>query len=492
MGKFKNFWTNRKHYSLHIFCVEMAALVSMFSIDVAAIGYKYHSDKEAMFADTVLYTSSFKTSLSATSGSVENIFVSEDDRQCFVLLKFDNTSAISTDAGKYFMQMTNCNNDGTSKGIPNEGVKGRFYMFGATGYAGLYLYTTNAPFTNDLKQIRIMAPPVTNRSQTTEYISDFDNFVLYINPSGNDGVTASFMENHAIGDAFDMSVMYERLIYYPKEQDIKKQLSDCVKDMKNKYDAIVEYRNRLVKYQLAVPDVSEYITGDVISTEYDYEYVYEYTTDENGNSVPKIDEKTGNPVVLLDENGNPVIKTDENGNALYGDSYWDFKANTVLPGGTMFDYHNMSLQHGGYSSAVPEIMNDGLSIAEYTDSLNQIKNANYDMVMKSVDVASWSYEDGKPFIYDASSTLAQTTQADIDSYISISKAYLELKYNYQNKLLPSLLTLEKDYTLMADVYTDTMHEAEVEFTSVNELGNPVIEIQTLYVDDGVLELWGNK
>lgn len=496
---FKNFWANRKHYSMHIFCVEMAALIGMFAINLTTIGVKYNHDQSTMFADTVLYTNSFMTSLSNTPGTVENIFVSSDDRQCFIMLHYDNMQNISTDAANYTMMLTNVDKSGSPTKTPDEGVKGRVYMFGATGYMAVYLYTTDAPFSNNLKQLRVLSHSVLNRTEVIDEndnsLRNYDVIQLYLNPSGANGETASFLEDHPIGGDFDMNIIYERLIYLPQEQALKEELDATTLELKNTYNSIVEYRNRLNEYGINVPPISKFITGDKIDTVYEYEYVYE--TDENNEIVT---DEEDNPVIATDENGNPIAQVDENGNPKYTDSYLNYVAASIVPGGTMFDYHKSSLQNGGYSQLIPDLMGD-LSITDYLAELEQQRNAHYADVLSSAGFRNgWTYTDGSVFIDDASDTLSQTIAADIGSYEDKTNVYVNLKYAYQYDLLPGLLTLERNLGLISQVYTDTMHEAEVEVPVVDEngnqltdeKGNPQTTTQLMYVDDDVLMVWGAK
>lgn len=489
---FKQFWKNRNHYSLHFFCAGMAVMVSAFALNMGGIIVKRNHAKAEAFSDTVLYTESTDMSQSGTKVNVENVFVSDDDRQCFIMMKFDDMTNVSTNAENYWMTIGNLTDKWRADNAPTEGIKGRLYMFGATGYCAVYLYTTDRPFDDGLKQLNIFSKNIAVRGEQVDADGNIiestpDMFTIYINPSGNDGKSASFIKNHKIGDDFDMSVIYERLIYYPEETAIKTDLNNITQDMQTTYNKIIEYRDRLKNYDLALPPVPELITGDKFENSFTYEPVYK--TDEQGNIIT--DEITGESVVQTDENGDVIYKLDSNGQPVVKDAYLDFKPASIVPAGISFDYHTLSLKDTGYFEHLED--RGDMTIPEYLKKLSAVSDS------ESTSVSySWTYTDGTPVPENGTDSLTQVMKSDIEAYTALLNEYINYKSEYQAKMLPALLSVEHNLHVMSTVYTDTMYEKEVEVpvrdadgkAVLKEDGTPVTEIKNMYVDDDVCVPYG--
>lgn len=474
----------------------MAVMVAAFSLNFAGIAVKRSHVKADAFSDTVLYTTNTSTSQSNVNVNVEHIFVSDDDRQCFIMLKFDNMKDISTNASNYWMTVCNRTDKGDIADAPTEGIKGRVYMFGATGYCAVYLYTTGRPFDNVLKQINILSQNISVRGEQVDVNGDViestpDVFSIYVNPAGNDGQTASFIKNHKIGDDFDMSVIYERLIYYPEETEIKKNLDETTQTLQTKYNQIIEYRDRLGNYDLMLPAVPEYITGDTFENNFEYEPVYQ--TDNNGNIIT--DDITGEPVCMYDENNDIIYKSDANGKPVVKNAYLDFKPATVFPNGIMLDYHNLSLKDTGYFNYIDN--RGDMSIPEYIKYLSDSKLKDDNAVINNSEYV-WKYSDGTDVSFDNSDSLTQIMKTDVEAYKSLLDEYIAAKTLYQCTLLPSLLTVEYNLSVMSSVYTDTMYEKDLNVPVLDENGSPVLdadgnqitEVKTMYVDDDVCSVYG--
>lgn len=456
---FKTFWKNKQHYDLHIFVVMVVAVFLVFILDIVTIGIKYHNNNKNMFANTVLYSNSFTTTLSETTGSIQQCFVSSDDRQVFLFIKFDDMSKIATNAQTYQMRCTNIDDKFQSVGTPNEGIEGRIYMFGSTGYMGIYLYTTEKPFASALKQIQVANGNVIQRSRRKDDstdISNYDRFPIYINPAGNNAQTISFLEDHTIGDEFDMRTIYERFVTSYEESAIRTELDDKIAAMNDSMGIAVEYNSRLKNYGLNVPPVNEYVTGDqFIST----------------------------PVYKTNADG--TICTDENGNQVLDYTYTKFEANSIIPGGVDFEWHDHSLKdaNDGYINLLKVEM-AGRSVEEYIADLNTVEG-NGQMRDTETLAAEWTYTNGTVLDKMATDQLTQTVMADINAYVNEINNYLSAKSAYQYDLLPRLLLLERDLNNMSTIYTSTRWENEVTVTDEN--GNEVTE--TRLVDDNVMRVW---
>ena len=503
--KLEHFWKNRQHYAMHIFIAEIASAVLLFSLNLGAIGVKYDYLKRTAFADTSLYTNSLMTTISQRQGVIPYMFVSEDDRQCFIMVRFQDMENMTINAGSYSMLLTNVNNKGQSTHEPTEGVKGRIYIFGTSGYMGIYLYTTNAPFERTLKELQVCSSSALARGkadiENQDSLENYDRFGMYINPAGNDAKTADFLENHAIGDEFDIKQIYEQLISRTEERQLRQDLEESIGKLESGLNSIDEYRGRLNSYGLELPERHEYQLGDKVEVAYDYEYLWQ--TDEEGNQILD-DAGNPQPVWLTDENGEYVldsegnkqqaIAADENGNPKYTEAHKVFKPGTVTLGGIDFDWYPYNLLRGGYSQAI-ETQLAGMSIEEYVATTR----SEWDQQSVKVDVATkdWYYSNGTIVDKSAEDPLTQAIMSDITGYSTALDTYLKEKHHYEYDLVPSTLLLERNLNVMSTVYTETMYKTTVEQPVLDEAGNQQTDAEgnvitqpvEMYVDDGVLRTW---
>lgn len=506
---------------MHIFIFEIVAALVLFSLNFGAIAVKYVDIQKNKFADTVLYTRSIGTTISKQSGIIPYCFVSDDDRQVFLLARFKDMSKMSVNAKAYTLMCTNVDDHGKSIGTPKESIKGRVYIFASTGYIGIYLYTTNMPFESKLKEIQVCSSSVLGgRGQMNltdkKALENYDRFGLYINPAGRKAVSADWLNEHTIGDAFDMEAIYEQCISRPEEKELRTDLAASVDKLETTMSMIDEYRGRLSNvYNLEVPPRYDYFIDDKVEVAYDYEYLYE--TDENGNQV--LDEN-GEPIPLYqykvgedgnyildengkkipeeDEHGNPIqlVAVDSDGNPVMNQIHKVFTPGNVSPGGVDFDWYPYSLLKGGYSQAIKDEM-DGRSIDEYLTDVQSEWDQNILKEASNERSRDWYKKDGSLFDKTATDPVTQNIVADINAYSTALTDYYTTKHVYEYEQLPALLTIERNLAIMSTVYTDTMWLKEIDEPEYDDAGNPktdsngnpITHKASYYVDDGIMYCW---
>ena len=405
-------WRNRRHFKMQIFGIMVLFTVLVFVINLITIKTGYEKKLANYMSTNVQYTSKIQMSLSGVNGTVSRIYVDSSRTQCFLLLKFQNTNALTMTANSYQMFITNVNNNGVSTGTPDEQLKGEIYMFGSTGLIGLYL-KSDVPFENSLKEIVLRSySKFTSNTQPyyrkTATDAQYDQCHLYFNPGGSSSKTIDFLEKHVDGTAFDLTEVYRQINSVVEEIEIRQDILQCYKDLHSSINKINEYHNRLSKnHNIDVPDFPTYIKGDYFDT-----------------------------VTIFNSAGEQV------------GTYEKFYPATIVPGGTDFDWYMGSVLKG-YYKLVPNTKN--MTVPEYNNYLLSDKGKRAEPKIK---YDAWYYADGTEVTREGSlSSYGQQVASDITLYENELKNYLKLKTKYQTEYLPSLYNLEYDSATTIVSYT---------------------------------------
>lgn len=359
-------------------------------VTMTCIFIKKKEDDKKTLSNNVMYTTKFTTSLTNQSGTVENIFKNKDNTKVFILLKFDDISKVSTDAANYQMFLT-----GTSLNLTQTTLKCNpsscIYMFGSTGYMGIYLVESRGfePQILDLV-VRCNSELVTNESSRTNTeaeidasFSKHDQFRIYFNPGGTNAIQTEVLDT----EVMNASDIYEELVSREKETKIRETLQQDLKTMQTNLTAIQDYTALLERDGLVVPEMPALIKGDVVEE---------------------------------DENGILRLTTD-----------------TVIAKGFHFNWQDGSIREGYLDDLC-----DGLSYAQFFVAKNQEVNG----VPFSTSKLEWYYQDGS--LFDGSIASDVNTVATINNEITwlttAWNTYYQNKSTYQCTHLKSLLTLEMD------------------------------------------------
>lgn len=391
-----------KHHKLERFGVMFVALFLVMAviISIAFVG-KIKTDNQNM-ADTVIYTQKFSTSLSGVDGSVYNIYRSADKTKLFVVLNIKNISNISVNAKNYQMFLTGGKVSGdTIVGdyLEHEAVSGSIYMFGSTGYMGIYL-VDSAGFPSQLYDlvIRCNSRLVSSSSSSndknasaTDSFSTYDQFRIYFNPGGADCDVAEFLNKN------DWTVVdaYEECVAREKEQELRDILSEDIKAMQLNLSAIDEYTERLVSLNVVIPDISPLIADDKI-------------------------ENTDDHLV--------------------------FEPAYVLATGFDFDWYNGSIKSGYLDSLCGDMT--------YVQYLAKKKAETDGIRFSTPQTDTWVLSDGTAVRdLDTNITANKTITDTINLFNTALSSYYNNKQTYECKDLKSLLYLELDTYNVASDYT---------------------------------------
>ena len=384
-------------------------------------------------ADTLnnkaIYTEKFTSSLSSTKGEVRKIYANKNKTDCFVLLKFESTDNISTDAKDYKLFLT-----GSDTKAKKEELKSHpgatIYMFGTTGFMGIHLFSESGfP-----QQVLSLTVRCTNQltvesgnhvkdddkdnknnssdSNTSEYadasFAKHDQFRIYFNPAATEAELTDFLD----APKMDVKRIYYNIAVADREHEVDAKLDEQLAQMATQLNLIDEYARRLdIDDNMQIPELPAEIKGDNFVAK---------------NAQGKILTKKSD--VWKDDEGNTV----PNDEVLYY-----FKPGKVLDGGVDFTWQDSNVFDGYFK----QIYN-GENYAAYLDSITATTKSTL-----STKEFRWFKKDGSEFKYSASGGTSRDgnvkdVQNDISKYVKALEDYFGLKQTYESELLIDLLDLE--------------------------------------------------
>lgn len=372
-----------RHHKMERFGVLFFCLVLAFGVLLTTIVIKKMNDDKVTLGSQVMYTSEFSSSKSGISGTVRNIYCSDDRTKVFILLKFNDLKNMSLDAKNYKIYLAGSDlnrNYQTLLSSPSGGI----YMFGSTGYMGIYMVESrgfpeqiNRLIVRNLVELNEIEQEATFKDDSFE---KYDQFVVYFNPGAADYTTLPCLNE----DELDVFSIYADAVTAKSEKKVREELDQSLADMQKQLALIAEYEERLVRDGVAVPERPAAIRDDEIE---------------------------------VAEDGTLSLKTD-----------------FVVSGGYDFDWRSGSVKSGYLASLC-----DGKTPVQYlterrAEGSTQFSTANL----------SWYDTDGN--LIDTSNTselgFMATIQNDISSVIEAWSNYFQLKQTYQKTQMEELLVLE--------------------------------------------------
>lgn len=393
------------HHKMERFGILFLCLILALGSTTLSIGAKHIKDSSQQLTDQVIYTKTFETSLSGVSGTVENIYTNRSRTKAFILLKFSDVSDISVDANEYQMFLTgsNLNQEKTDLDI---NPSGSIYMFGSTGYMGIYL-VENRGFQQQILDLvvrnnrNLLKRDLSSKTDLTESFRKFDQFRIYFNAGGTSSTVSTLLDQDKMPAVSDL---YGEFILKSKEKELRKTLDATEQQMKLDLDKIQEYTKRLTDRRPA-------ITPSLV----------------------------------------PLVIADDSYQERDGKLYFDFKH--TVPTGFSFNWRDGLIQTGylkalAKNESVVAYLKARTSETEETKSLDE--KVTFEPFMSSK--VEWLSSAGTTIDTSASAiatTSDQTLLRDINDLQSAWRTYYSNKSRYQTTELKELLLMELEL-LQAD------------------------------------------
>lgn len=398
-----------QHHVMERFGIVFCVLVLMLCFSVSMTFIKYRKDSKETLSSQAVYTSNFTTSRTGIQGSVFNVFTNKQKTKALVMIKFSDINELSVDANDYQVFLTGSSLSGgktSLKMLPT----GCIYMFGNTGYMGIYL-VDNQGFQSQIVQMTIRnnkelknvdenAIPVYDDKSFEEY----DQFSVYFNPGASGAVVSDALNQ---SEAATPAAIYTELIATPAEQECKNVLNEDLKQMNVLIQKIMDYRSsRFINDGIAVPELSAELKGDSIR--------------------------------------------------LGDDDLYYFKTESMVPGGYEIPWQTGSVQGEGY---LDKLLN-GMSYSEFF--AKKEKEQNETDSTESWNELEWYRKDGSRIIIGDTTLEYETAiQNDIEGYKTALNEYYALKKKYFTEDTYNLLLLEANTKGLDTFYTVKQDEDTV-------------------------------
>lgn len=384
------------HLKIERFGALFILLASVLFVSAGASLVLSGVEDTTALATTSRYTTSFDMSKTGTTADVERVFASDDKTKAFCLLHFDDVSAISTNAQNWSVFLTDANvagNPSPMAGLP----AGSVYVFGNTGYIGVYLVNVDG-FAEQVLEATLRAQTeivsgdgeVPKDKVDDASFSKYDQGVFLFNPGASGAEPLPCLN---ADEAPGPEVLYAQSVAAYQEADLRVELDSTLSEMRTELAACSEYEGRLAQEGLVVPERPAAMAGDVVD---------------------------------VDASGRASLSSD-----------------VTLSGGWSFDWRNGSILTGYLDALKAEYGMEGVSDAEFLtfvqtgdDATASISSSDYD----------WTFTNGSRLADLASGTkttqrYGELTRLTADVTRSWSD-YLSSKDHYEVDLLGELLELE--------------------------------------------------
>lgn len=446
------------HYAIERFGVLFLSLVLMMVALMSSIVMNKMRYDAKTLSGMAQYTSSFAMSLSGTSGSVRGVYTNKDHSKSFILLQFDSTSSIPITADKYQLFLSGCNKNQDYQEIKSK-PNAQIYMFGSTGYMGIYLYASE-PFPSQILNLYLrstvnFAHNGTNSDEEGDDVgstyedktfADYDQAQIYFNPGGSYATQVAFLDEPD-WDIFDV---YEELVSRPAEKAIRTLLRSDLTKMRDQQLLMKEYTTRLVGDDSEKDVDANLLTSPTVPAVIADDVVYGKTID--GSSKERLQWSIKQNQWFAPEE---LVGFEDSNVEVYLDTKF------VEPNGYQFDWQNGQVKTGYLKELTGS--NSLSDWKKYLDGDVSEEEDDGDSGLALDDIV-WTYKDGTIFVPDGDSeeemtSKEQTLSENITLLTDAWTAFYEAKVDYQTVQLKALLQLEYDSRDIETSYSINSNES---------------------------------
>lgn len=391
-----------KHKKIERFMFSFfSILIPLILMSFVSIYNKFGVDKNTLSSRAV-YTTEAVFSRTNQTGKVVGVYTNEEKTRGMVLIKFDNGVNISSSASDYKVFTTASNLKQGKENLSSK-PEGSVYVFGTSGYIGLY-FVNNAGFESQIfkstirmeKEFKTVDEKVVKGKEVSgESYSKYDQADFYYNLGASQATKLTTLENAD----FSVQDFYVEALGTKTNNDKVAQINERLNRMSKLMLQIREMKSRLESTsvdntKLVVPDIPNEIKSDNFSG--------------SGDSI------------------------------LYTTDY-------VYPGGLNFNVKDVDLKTGYFKSINNSKLNpDNLSVSRF---LAKLKNEQSNATYLSKYEPKWTMSDGsklEDFVKNigVDNVAVSSMNDNIQTYVNLVNAYLTDKIGYQTGDLRDLLSLD--------------------------------------------------
>lgn len=262
------------HHRTERFAVTMGSLAVVGTLLIGATSYSAYQSNQEDLSNTSIYTASYTSSLTETTGEVAGVYTNEKKTRALLLLEFDNpdTPGFSMNAENYSMYLTGSKPNMEPEDVATN-MSGNLIMFGSTGYMGVVL-SSDEPFEEQILNLTI-------RNSSEAAVGDgnvedaldmgdstferHDQWRLFFNP-GASGVQTL----ESFGDrGLDVESLYAEMVLHDREVAVQAAMDRQLLTMQRDLAVVSELEDQLVAADvdgvaIIPPELPEEIYGDMV------------------------------------------------------------------------------------------------------------------------------------------------------------------------------------------------------------------------------------
>ena len=402
MGFFSSLNVFGRHKKIERFMITFFSVtIPLVFMTGVSIYNKFGLDDQ-MLASRAVYTTDATFSRTNQTSKVVGVFTNSDKTRGMVLIKFADGVNISSSASDYKVFTTASN---LKKGKEDLASKpaGSIYVFGTSGYIGLY-FVDNGGFNSQIFKSTIRMEKefksvddkqIVKEQLPGESYSEYDQADFYYNLGATQVTKLETLDN----PDFSIQDFYVEAVGSKLNTDLRKKITDNLNTMSKTMLQIRELKSRLESTAidgvgLVVPDLPKEISSDSFSG-----------------------------------SGDDILYT----------------TNYVYPGGLNFNWKDIDLKKGYFKSINNKSINpDDLTLSKFLVRLRDQQNKS-DVVKKFEH--QWVMSDGSKFedfvrTIGLDNSGVESMSSNVTTYTTLMDTYMETKYNYQTKDLKDLLSLD--------------------------------------------------
>ena len=402
MGLFSNMNIMNKHKKIERFMfMFFSILIPLVLMSFISIYNKFGVDSNTL-SSRAIYTTEAVFSRTNQVGKVVGVYTNEDKTRGMVLIKFDDGVNISSSASDYKVFTTASN---LKKGKENISSKpeGSVYVFGTSGYIGLY-FVNNAGFESQIfkstirmeKEFKTVDDKVVKGKELSgESYSKYDQADFYYNLGASQATKLNTLANAD----FSVQDFYVEALGTKVNNDKVAQINERLNRMSKLMLQIREMKSRLESISI---DNTKLVVSDIPN---------EIKSDNFSGSGEDI---------------------------LYSTDY-------VYPGGLNFNIKDVDLKTGYFKSINNSKLNpDNLTLSRF---LVKLKKDQENSTYMSKFEPKWTMSDGstlEDFVKNigVDNAAVSSMNDNIQTYVKLINDYLTDKIAYQTGDLRDLLSLD--------------------------------------------------
>ena len=449
-----------KHHRIERFGIFFFSLVFIM-LCLVAVSFKAHMENSKLkLTEQAIYTTDAAWSLTGQNVSVVRAYRNESFTKAFILLEMD-MSRMSLDAEDYQFFVTGA----SGYKLKNKDMTGSVYVFGNTGYIGLY-FTDASGFEKMVYDIILRNTSIITADRVDkEEIEKYDDssfkyhnqIKIFANLAGSDAIVAGFLEK----DVPDDLEIYADVMASQDEEELRKSLNSTLFEMNNQMSLVNEYGEYLQRMKIYVPPRPTAIAGDWITDNPEDTKNNPTAFDESMLNVDdvKISSVYDNVLEAAVSDGSEGVNPYLEGEKLY--LVTDF----VFNGGFQYNYQDMKLSDFTLMQLMPgdKLYREWMADKKKEGDIKYGLDSELDNLFKKWyrfgtgpdGIVGTSDDTLEEYVYEAAYALAEDKSIEdaIKNYEGAVRKLYNLKKEYQTDLLKQLVVMEASAYSSANLFS---------------------------------------